>query len=124
MHRRQQHATRRHAQRSAANAMAPAVGKPLPKRPPLGRRGDLPVVLGALTGGLLSSSCCVIQLVLNSLSVGCATEPLGPGCRNTPLNPDAGGAGCMRVAVLSAQALAAASAVLCRGPPTAGFREP
>jgi hypothetical protein len=39
------------------------------KRPP-GPKGDLPVVLGALTGGLLSSSCCVIQLVLNSLSVG------------------------------------------------------
>ena len=31
---------------------------------------DLPVVLGALTGGLLSSSCCVIQLLLNYLSVG------------------------------------------------------
>lgn len=33
-------------------------------------RTDLPVVLGALTGGLLSSSCCIIQLVLNYLSVG------------------------------------------------------
>jgi hypothetical protein len=28
--------------------------------------------LGALTGGLLSSSCCVIQLVLNYTSIGCA----------------------------------------------------
>lgn len=33
---------------------------------------DLPVVLGALTGGLLSSSCCVLQLVLNCMSIGCA----------------------------------------------------
>jgi copper chaperone CopZ len=33
---------------------------------------DVPVALGALTGGLLASSCCVVQLVLNSLSVGCA----------------------------------------------------
>jgi hypothetical protein len=33
-------------------------------------RTDLAVVLGALTGGLLSSSCCIVQLVLNSLSVG------------------------------------------------------
>jgi hypothetical protein len=28
--------------------------------------------LGALTGGLLSSSCCGIQLVLNYTSIGCA----------------------------------------------------
>jgi len=43
----------------------------LAKRPPAPSKAlDLPVVLGALTGGLLSSSCCVIQLVLNSLSVG------------------------------------------------------
>lgn len=37
-----------------------------------GKGGDLPVVLGALTGGLLASSCCVVQLALNALSVGCA----------------------------------------------------
>lgn len=32
----------------------------------------LPVVLGALTSGLMSSSCCVIQLLLNYTSIGCA----------------------------------------------------
>lgn len=48
-------------------------------------RADVPVVLGALTGGLLASSCCVVQLALNSLSVGCAGlsvfKPYRPGLR-------------------------------------------
>jgi copper chaperone CopZ len=35
-------------------------------------RGHLPAVIGALTGGLLSSSCCVLQLLLNYTSIGCA----------------------------------------------------
>eukprot|EP00879_Flechtneria_rotunda_P005147 GHRR01005429.1.p1 GENE.GHRR01005429.1~~GHRR01005429.1.p1 ORF type:complete len:213 (+),score=21.16 GHRR01005429.1:279-917(+) len=33
--------------------------------------GQLPV-LGAVTGGLLCSSCCVVQLLLNYTSIGCA----------------------------------------------------
>ncbi|GBF89537.1 hypothetical protein Rsub_02255 [Raphidocelis subcapitata] len=51
--------------------MAP---RPRGAPPPPGRalRGDLPVVVGALAGGLMASSCCLVQLALNSLSVGCA----------------------------------------------------
>ena len=42
------------------------------QRPTQGAKGgELPVVLGALTSGLLASSCCIVQLVLNSLSIGC-----------------------------------------------------
>ena len=35
-------------------------------------RSQLPAVIWAVTGGLLSSSCCVLQLVLNYTSIGCA----------------------------------------------------
>jgi hypothetical protein len=37
-----------------------------------GSSSQMLLSLGALTGGLLSSSCCVIQLVLNYTSIGCA----------------------------------------------------
>lgn len=37
-----------------------------------GNSSQVLLSLGALTGGLLSSSCCIIQLVLNYTSIGCA----------------------------------------------------
>lgn len=36
--------------------------------------------LWAVTGGLLASSCCVLQLVFNALSVGCAGGHLADLC--------------------------------------------
>lgn len=55
--------------------MAPTVGSGAiatrARRPP--SRDPEPLVIGAsLLGGLLASSCCVVQLALNSLSIGCA----------------------------------------------------
>ena len=57
--------------------------------------GGLPEQLSiALAGGLLSSSCCVLQLALNALSIGCAGElPLLAclrACHLSDMQPGAG----------------------------------
>ncbi|KAF6254320.1 hypothetical protein COO60DRAFT_333071 [Scenedesmus sp. NREL 46B-D3] len=55
---------------SYTGSMAERRGKLVPGS--TGGSSQLLLSLGALTGGLLSSSCCVIQLVLNYTSIGCA----------------------------------------------------